>query len=119
VKIIVYYLCQWDAKELPEPVPIQCVMTDGAKFLFSCFQLNTLNYSNSDGVKNFVWFSSEGDRSLYNKIVPKRAMLRNTRYEDYDPDVFRQIVAFYTNGASLSDSSVRDSGVAAALQSQA
>jgi large subunit ribosomal protein L37 len=94
-------------------------MTDGAKFLFSCFQLNTLNYSNNDGVKNFVWFSSEGDRSLYNKIVPKRAMLRNTRYEDYDPDVFRQIVAFYTNGASLSDSSVRDSGVAAALQSQA
>jgi large subunit ribosomal protein L37 len=94
-------------------------MTDGAKFLFSCFQLNTLNYSNNDGIKNFVWFSPEGDRALYNKIVPKRAMLRNTRYEDYDPDVFRQIVAFYTNGASLSSSDIRLTGNTAALNAKA
>jgi large subunit ribosomal protein L37 len=76
-------------------------MTNGSKFLFSCFQLNTLNYKNNDGIKNFVWFSSDGDQPMYNKIVPKRAMLRNTRYEDYDPDVFRQILTFYANGANL------------------
>ena len=80
---------------------MQCVMTDGVKFLFSCFQLNTLDYNTSDGVKNFVWFTPDGDRSMYDKIIPKRSMLRNTRYLNYDPDVFRQIATFYLNGASV------------------
>jgi len=78
-------------------------MTDGDRFHFSCFQLNTLNFETSDGVKNLVWFDEE-ERPLFNRVVPKRAMLRNTRYLDYDADVFRQIVAFYVNGLRLSDS---------------
>jgi large subunit ribosomal protein L37 len=50
-----------------------------------------------DGIKNFAWFSHD-EQPMFNKIIPKRAMLRNTKYEDYDPAVFRQLVAFYTNG---------------------
>jgi len=76
-------------------------MTDGDIFRFVCFQLNTLNLRSTDGVKNLVWFDDE--RPLFNRVVPKYAMLRNTRYLDYDSDVFRQLVAFYVNGATLSD----------------
>jgi len=78
-------------------------MTDGDIFRFSCFQLNTLNFETDDGVKNQVWFD-EDERPLFNRLVPKRAMLRNTQYLDYDANVFRQLVAFYTNGLQLSDS---------------
>jgi len=77
-------------------------MTDGDIFRFICFQLNTLNFDTNDGVKNLVWFDDD-ERPLFNRVVPKRAMLRNTRYLDYDADVFRQLVAFYVNGADLKD----------------
>jgi len=95
-------MLKWETKVLPEPISTQCVMTDGDIFRFVCFQLNTLNFDTSDGVKNLVWFD-EDERPLFNRLVPKRAMLRNTRYLDYDPDVFRQLVAFYVNGVNLSD----------------
>ena len=38
-----------------EPVPIQCVITDGKRMSFVCFQLNTLNFKDDLGTKNFVW----------------------------------------------------------------
>jgi len=93
---------KWETKVLPEPISTQCILTDGDIFRFVCFQLNTLNFETSDGVKNLVWFD-EDERPLFNRLLPKRAMLRNTRYLDYDPDVFRQLVAFYVNGFTLSD----------------
>ncbi|KAK2143922.1 hypothetical protein NP493_4363g00000 [Ridgeia piscesae] len=88
-----------DTKTLPEPISTQCVMTDGATFHFVCFQLNTLNFDSGDGVKNLVWFDNNNE--MYNKILPKRTMLRNTKYEDYDPEVFKKILALYVNGARL------------------
>ena len=51
-------------------------------------------------MKNLVWFDS--DHAMYNKILPRRAMLRNTQYEDYDPEVFEKILAFYIQGVNLS-----------------
>jgi len=94
-------MLKWETKVLPEPISTQCVMTDGDIFSFTCFQLNTLNFETGDGVKNLVWFSDE--RPLFSRVVPKRAMLRNTQYLDYDPDVFSQLVAFYVNGLGLTD----------------
>ena len=55
--------------------------------------------TSSGGVKNLIWFDS--DQPMYNKIVPRRAMLRNTRYEDYNPEVFKKMLAFYIQGANL------------------
>jgi len=98
---VVICVLKWEVKVLPEPISTQCVMTDGDIFHFTCFQLNTLNFETSDGVKNLVWFDEE-ERPLFYRLVPKRAMLRNTRYLDYDSDVFRQLVAFYVNGLKLS-----------------
>lgn len=88
-----------DVKTLPEPVSVQCVLTNGIKFHFTCFQLNTLDFSSNNGIKNLVWFDS--DNALFNKILPQRAMLRNTKYEDYDPEVFKKFLALYINGGRL------------------
>jgi len=95
-------MLQWETKVLPEPISTQCVMTDGDIFRFVCFQLNTLNFETCDGVKNQVWFD-EDERPMFNRVVPRSAMLRNTRYLDYDPDVFRQLISFYVNGLRLTD----------------
>lgn len=83
--------------DLPKPVSAQCIMTNGINFTFTCFQLNSLNYSSP--VKNLVWFDSENQ--VVNKIIPKRSMLRHTKYEDYNPEVISKVLAFYANGVDL------------------
>jgi len=45
-------------------------------------------------------------------------MLRNTRYLDYDPDVFRQLVSFYVNGLALTDADKVDVHSTTAAASQ-
>jgi len=65
-----------------------------------------------------VWFD-EDERPMFNRVVPRSAMLRNTRYLDYDPDVFRQLISFYVNGLRLTDADKLDcvqSTTAAAAQ---
>ena len=85
---------------LPEPISVQCIHTgNGIDFHFACFQLNTMNFQNEEGVKNLAWF--DNDNALFNKILPKRALLRNTKYEDYNPLVLRKILACWINGAKL------------------
>ncbi len=93
------YMFQGDVTRLPEPISTQCVVTDGDKYTFIAYQLNTLNLNSMDGIKNLAWVDS--DNYMFQRIVPKRAMLRNTRYEDYDPSVFQKFMAMYVNGAKL------------------
>ena len=38
-----------------EPLTAQCVVTNGIKTSLLCYQLNTLDFENDDGVKNIVW----------------------------------------------------------------
>ena len=100
---------QPDVTTLPEPISIQCVLTDGARFLFSCYQLNTADLTSTDGIKNIAWFDAAAN--MYHKILPKRAMLRNSKYEDYDPEVFRTFLGFYINGADLRKDDVAEQKV--------
>jgi large subunit ribosomal protein L37 len=88
---------QWDVTELPQPISTQCLLTDGESFTFCFFQLNTLRMDSEDGIKNMAWI--DADHKLFNKILPKRAMLRNTKYQDYDPEIFRKVAAMYLYGA--------------------
>ena len=69
-------------------------------FHFLSFQLNTTDFSSDSGVKNIVW--TEGDNQLYERIEPKRAMLRNTMYHNYDPEVYEKFVAMHLTGIELS-----------------
>ena len=105
-----------DVKNLPEPITIQCIYSNGELFSFMVFQLNTMDFeTTSHRIKNFVWF--DRDNTMYNKILPKRAMLRNTQYEDYNPEVFQKMLAFYVNGSSSVASITKDSDRAAARSS--
>ncbi|KAG8436860.1 hypothetical protein GDO86_007808 [Hymenochirus boettgeri] len=60
-----------DAKVLQEPILVQSISTDGQLFHFLVFQLNTLDLTSEDGVKNLVWM--EPDQPLYTSasLVPK------------------------------------------------
>jgi large subunit ribosomal protein L37 len=88
-----------DTTTLPAPISAQCIHSNGTDFHLIFYQLNTLDFSSSNGIKNFVWF----DRSnrLFEKVIPKRAMLRNTKYEDYDPEILKKLLAVYLNGITL------------------
>ncbi len=42
-------------RELPSPVSVQFVQTEGQHFHFAAFQLNTLRLDDNEGVKNLFW----------------------------------------------------------------
>lgn len=88
-----------DVKVLPEPVCTQWVGFDEDTLHFLCYQLNTMDFSNDDGVKNLCWLNPA--QKLYNKILPKRAMLRNTKYEDYDSEVLHKFIAMYLTDVNV------------------
>ncbi|CAG5100383.1 Similar to MRPL37: 39S ribosomal protein L37 [Cotesia congregata] len=81
-----------DVKELPEPITIQCVQSNSQAFHFSVFQLNTLNINGTEGPKNFWWSMPEIDLFDTAMYVKGRPVL-----EGYNPEVFKRILAFYTN----------------------
>jgi large subunit ribosomal protein L37 len=79
-------------KKLPEPITVQCIQLDGKNYHFFVFQLNSLDV-NDASVKNF-WYT------LPSLMLYKKAQYDNGRpvVEDYNPEVFRKILAFYRNG---------------------
>ncbi|KAF7998248.1 hypothetical protein HCN44_009646 [Aphidius gifuensis] len=80
--------------DLPEPLTIQCVQTNGQSFHFSVLQLNTLNindYSNNSKV-NYWWSMPQIDLYKLSKYETGKPI-----FEGYNPEVFRRILAFYKN----------------------
>lgn len=88
---------QSDIKDLPEPITSQCVRTNGNIFHFFTYQLNSLTMDTKK--KNIAFVDS--NQSLYERTEPKRAMLRNTTYLNYNPDVVRKFIAYYLNGINF------------------
>ncbi|XP_071476582.1 large ribosomal subunit protein mL37-like [Diadema antillarum] len=104
--------------DLEEPIVTQSVVSTGVKFTFIQVQLNTLNLSSDDGVKNMLWLD-EGN-VLYDDHYPvvfrifKRQGSRHTKpsykkkmhnrdpdlgCRDLNVDVFRKFLACYVYGA--------------------
>jgi Mitochondrial 28S ribosomal protein S30 (PDCD9). len=90
---IYFYFLQVDVKELPEPVTLQCVQTDGRLFHFAVFQLNTLDLDDVEGKKNIFW------------MLPRIPLFSSCMYvkgkpliEGYSPEVFSRLLAFCSNG---------------------
>lgn len=81
-----------NVQELPAPIVVQSVQTDGKTFHFGLFQLNTLNLDGADGPKNY-WFQLD-NMNLFNECGMRfgRPVL-----EGYNKDVFRVLSAFYNN----------------------
>jgi large subunit ribosomal protein L37 len=80
-------------KDLPEPITIQCVQTDGRLFHFADFQLNTLHLDGIDGKKNIFW------------MLPRISLFSSCMYvkgkpllEGYNPEVFCRFLAFCSIG---------------------
>ncbi|XP_014486889.1 PREDICTED: 39S ribosomal protein L37, mitochondrial [Dinoponera quadriceps] len=80
-------------KKLPEPVTVQCIHTDGKHYHFFTYQLNSLD-ANDSSTKNF-WCTMPPLTLFY------QANYDNGRpvIENYNPKVFRRILAFYRNGS--------------------
>jgi len=80
---------------LPSPVTVNFVHTDGQKFHFSAFQLNTLDLDNPEGVKNIYWCEKQLDDLYgtcdYIKAVPT--------LDNYNPDVLRKFAAVYLDNS--------------------
>ena len=70
---------------------VHFITTDGRKYHFSVFQLNTLDLNGSDGIKNIFWQEPELEEMFescgYEKAVPT---LRG-----YNPNVFDKIQTMY------------------------
>ncbi|XP_040568328.1 large ribosomal subunit protein mL37 [Lepeophtheirus salmonis] len=76
---------------LPEPITVHFINTDGKKFHISAFQLNTLELSTNDGVKNIFWHEKEMS-SLYDvcEYVQGRPM-----FEGLNSSLFKKLLAMY------------------------
>ncbi|THD20612.1 39S ribosomal protein L37 mitochondrial [Fasciola hepatica] len=98
-----HHLGYLSGTDLPAPICLDAVCSDGVWFDFVSLQLNTLrvpdtsqsNYL-SDGVRNVAWV--DGSRRLFDKIVPRRSRLRNTKYRDLDMHVFSRLATSYLWG---------------------
>lgn len=86
-----YVYFQENIKDLPKPVTLQCVHTDGRLFHFAILQLNTLDLTNT-GMKN-IWYQTERlplfDSCSYIKGKPV--------LEGYNNQVIKHLLAFYNN----------------------
>ncbi|XP_067931930.1 large ribosomal subunit protein mL37-like [Watersipora subatra] len=79
-----------------EPVCVQTIHTDGESFGYTCFQLNAMANSVTEGASkryNLAWID---DDLLFNKVLPRRSMLRDTKYRQYNPNVFRKILGLFS-----------------------
>ena len=81
--------------ELPVPVTVNFISTDSQKFHFSAYQLNTLDFSSEEGIKNIYWCDKNMDNlyqtCAYVKGVPV--------LEGYNPSVFKKFAALYLENA--------------------
>ncbi|VVD01545.1 unnamed protein product [Leptidea sinapis] len=79
-----------DVKDLHEPIHLNCIQTDGKRFHFGVFELNTLNVDGNDGTKN-IWYC-KNDQILYDS---SRYFSGMPSLDNYNPKVYGYINAFY------------------------
>ena len=79
--------------EIPEPECGQCIVTNGKRFSYIWYQLNTLNMEDINaGIKNLVHVESPG--LLYSKIEKiKGAPKRQRRIVDLNDDILRTLLS--------------------------
>ncbi|CAH0690182.1 unnamed protein product [Spodoptera exigua] len=79
-----------DVKDLPEPIYINCIQTDGQKYHFGVLELNTLNVDGTEGTKN-VWYC-KNNLKLYGS---SRYFGGMPVLENYNNKVYGYINALY------------------------
>ncbi|XP_055851735.1 39S ribosomal protein L37, mitochondrial [Episyrphus balteatus] len=79
-------------EQLPKPIVVQSIQTDGQTFHFGVYQLNTLQLSGLDGIKNYWFHLPNVDLFAECGYKVGRPVL-----EGYNKDCFRYLKAFYSN----------------------
>ncbi|CAH2104219.1 unnamed protein product [Euphydryas editha] len=79
-----------DVKDLPEPIHLNCIQTDGQRFHFGVLELKTLNLDGTEGTKN-VWYC-KNDLKMYDSC---RYLSGMPVLENNNPKVYDYINAFY------------------------
>lgn len=73
------------------PISTQVIHTDGELFGFVCYQLNTMEgVQENDIVRNIAWIDSD---LLFELSLPRRSMLRNTQYKNYNDNVIKKLLS--------------------------
>ena len=75
-------------KDLTQPMTCQTIVTNGSKFSFFCYQLNTLGLSersHDNPLRNVCWHTE--DLSLYGDI-------KDGKVRDFNNEVLKMMVAF-------------------------
>ena len=78
---------------LPQPITVHFVNSNGIKFHFSVFQLNTLDLEGD--VKNIFWHQTEMDE-LYSECS---YIMAQPMLEGYNHTVFNKLLAIYLQNA--------------------
>lgn len=89
------YLYGNDVKDLPSPCTVQLVQTDAKMFHFCTFQLNTLDLSSTQKVRNIFWSHPVMEISSdWGYHLGKPGLT------GYNPHVFEMLYAFYRNAGA-------------------
>ncbi|XP_071794238.1 large ribosomal subunit protein mL65-like [Asterias amurensis] len=78
-------------KDLTQPMTCQTIVTNGSKFSFFCYQLNTLGLSErsqDNPLRNVCWHTE--DLSLYGDI-------KDGKVRDFNNEILKMMVAFLMN----------------------
>ncbi|XP_031566388.1 39S ribosomal protein L37, mitochondrial-like [Actinia tenebrosa] len=87
-------------KILKEPLTAQCVVSDGYKLSFIIYQLNTLDFSSDEGVKNIAWVlpgMKMYEKALLEEVIPESGQYE-TKVEGFNRDCFEIFTNLITNG---------------------
>ncbi|XP_048352512.1 39S ribosomal protein L37, mitochondrial isoform X2 [Sphaerodactylus townsendi] len=90
-----------EPRVLEKPIVVQSVGTDGQRFQFLVFQLNTTDLDPSHGVKNLAWI--DADQLLYEDArhrpeIRKKVVTIPAGIHGYQPATFKKFLAFYLHG---------------------
>ena len=93
---------------LEKPLTTQCIATDGIRLSFLCYQLNTLDLENDDGIKNMVWITP----GVFMYVKPLINEIPGTKKKDpstydvelqgFDDNCFETFVKMIINGCQES-----------------
>ncbi|XP_046402014.1 39S ribosomal protein L37, mitochondrial isoform X2 [Ischnura elegans] len=78
--------------DLTHPITLQSIHTDGKRFHFAVFQLNTMNLNGGSGIRNIFWHTPVS--SIFEECGYKEGRPELVGYND---DVSRNTLAFFMN----------------------
>ena len=85
---------------LQNPLSIRSIVYNGKKMALLCYQLNTLDFDNNEGVKNQLWLSPEFPTFFTNAEDRESKNLLSSDKEgvDFPQNDFKELAALFLYG---------------------